>query len=90
MTVSKAQLPLCFLNTTDEPITIPEGTLYGTLTPSDPGRDGLYHLTEDASKEDAKTLEDWQKGPTTKRNFEQRCQHIQQLFPLDKCELPTD
>ena len=90
VTVSEAQLPLCFLNTTDEPITIPEGTLYGTLTPSDPGRDGLYHLTEDASKEDSKVLEDWQKGPTTKRNYERRCQHIQQLFPLDKCELLSD
>ena len=73
VTVSEAQLPLCFLNRTNEPITIPEGILYVTLTPSDPGIVGLYHLTEDTSKEDSKALADWQKGPTTKRNYEQQC-----------------
>ena len=52
-----------------------------------PRVDGLYHLAEDASKEDIKTLADWQKGPNNKGNYEKRCQHIQQLFPLDKSEL---
>lgn len=55
---------VAFLNTTDDPITVPEGTLYGTLTPANNGEGAIYSLSQAPAEKDK--LSAWQKGTTTK------------------------
>ena len=92
VTLRGEECPLAFLNTTTAPLVIPEGTLYGTLTPRDDGPEGIYHVapTSSNSKDEETKLQPWQTGPTTKDNYQRRSDHLRELFHLDRMELLAD
>ena len=82
------------LNSLDEPVTIPAGTRYGDFTlatdaSSDDGSGRVAALLNAPGTAKPPTLNKdsplppFMSGPTTKRNYEQRANHIRTVFDID-------
>ena len=83
-------VPVPFLNTTDQPITVPAGVKYGHLVPQPTEGPGIYNIANEQPSQEDDTVPAWKRGPTTKANYEQRCNHLRSLFQLDQNPLLKD
>ena len=87
ITPESARLVGGFLNTTDEPITIPAGSQYGWFTP-DYGNERCQVAALSAERLSRKQDEEgllprWAEGPTTAANYEARAQYLIKTFKLN-------
>ena len=73
------------LNTSRDAIVIPKGAYYGTFTALDttPDADRVCLLQEE-SLEPVGADDKWLRGPTTRRNYERRANHVLDVFGFRK------
>ena len=88
--VHQSTVPVPLLNTTDDPITIPANARYGQLVPQATQGPGIYNIAKGDDFPDRPGVPEWKRGPTTKANYEKRCNHLRDLFDLEKNPLLTD
>ena len=85
--ITKQPWKICLL---DRPTTGPENTEGTGKSQKGPdragGTDPVIKAQHEEFKRDGQTkkLEDWMEGPTTKDNFQRRCQHLREVFKLDE------